>query len=260
MTHEAGGRGHRAGRSRLLALAGAAVLMAACPSGPVDPGADDGPGRLRARPGAPTLEVQPGRHALGLGAGRDGVLYVPTGYRPERPAPLLVFLHGAGGSAAGLEALFELAEETGAVLLLPDSRGLTWDGISGRFGPDVAFLDGALAHTFERVAIDPRHLALSGFSDGGSYALSLGVANGDLFSHLIAFSPGFLAAPGRTGSPPVFITHGTQDRVLPIDVTSRRIVPQLEADGYDVTYREFEGPHVISLNIAREALAWWSGR
>jgi predicted esterase len=34
-------------------------------------------------------------------------------------------------------------------------------------------------------------LAVSGFSDGASYALSIGPANGDLFTHVMAFSPGF---------------------------------------------------------------------
>jgi hypothetical protein len=33
--------------------------------------------------------------------------------------------------------------------------------------------------------IDPARLAFAGFSDGGSYALSLGVTNGDVASHVI---------------------------------------------------------------------------
>jgi phospholipase/carboxylesterase len=35
-------------------------------------------------------------------------------------------------------------------------------------------------------------VALGGFSDGASYALSLDLTNGDLFASLIAFSPGFI--------------------------------------------------------------------
>lgn len=35
----------------------------------------------------------------------------------------------------------------------------------------------------------------AGFSDGASYALSLGQPNADVFSHIIAFSPGFMRAP-----------------------------------------------------------------
>jgi predicted esterase len=54
----------------------------------------------------------------------------------------------------------------------------------------------------------------------------------------------------------VFVSHGDADDVLPIDRTSRRIVPDLRDDGYDVTYREFTGPHTIPVEIAREAVDW----
>src|SRR3712207_7974813 len=52
----------------------------------------------------------------------------------------------------------------------------------------------------------------AGFSDGASYALSLGIPNGDLFTHLVAFSPGFAAPDGQRGHPRVFVGHGVDDR------------------------------------------------
>jgi predicted esterase len=90
-----------------------------------------------------------------------------------------------------------LADEAGLVLLAPESRGTTWDVLRGGYGPDVAFIDRALEQTFGRYAVDPRRLAVGGFSDGASYALSLGITNGDLFGHVLAFSPGFMAPGGR---------------------------------------------------------------
>jgi phospholipase/carboxylesterase len=59
-------------------------------------------------------------------------------------------------------------------------------------------------------------LAVEGFSDGASYALSIGLTNGDLFTHVVAFSPGFASPVAYTGKPPVFVSHGTHDEVLPI--------------------------------------------
>src|SRR5215213_9583186 len=57
-------------------------------------------GRLRARPEAEVISASPvGLRPLGLDAPRDGYLYVPTTYRMERPAPLVVLLHGAGEDA-----------------------------------------------------------------------------------------------------------------------------------------------------------------
>ena len=218
-------------------------------------------GRLLARPRVPSVMApERGTRPLGLGARRDGLLHVPSGYQPHRPAPLVVMLHGAGGNAHhALAPWRELADEAGLILLAPDSRGSTWDFIvEGGFGKDVAFLDQALAFVFERCAVDPTRLALEGFSDGASYALSLGLTNGDLFTHVVAFSPGFLAPAAQRGHPALFVAHGVKDTVLRIDPCSRRIVPRLEHAGYPVRYHEFDGPHTVPEDIAREALAWFS--
>ena len=217
--------------------------------------------RLQARPATPTVAAETGAHALGLDPGRDGALFVPKNLNPAAPAPLIVLLHGAGQSSDLFRFAYPIAEELGVVVLALDSRDATWDGIRGSFGADVTFLDRALRHVFERVTVDPKRVALGGFSDGASYALSLGLINGDLFTHLVAFSPGFITAPApRLGKPVIFISHGTQDRVLNIDRASRLLVPALKGDGYDVTYREFDGPHFVPEPIAREALAWLNGR
>ena len=74
----------------------------------------------------------------------------------------------------------------------------------------------------------------------------------------MAFSPGFSAARRPQGRPRIFISHGRSDTILPIDVTSRRIVPALEDAGYAVTYKEFDGPHGVPENIAREAFTWFT--
>jgi phospholipase/carboxylesterase len=219
---------------------------------------DSGAGRLLARPGTPTQRIGPGMHPLGLGGDRDAALYIPEGYQPEQPAPFVLSLHGAGGNElSGLYPLQVLADEFGFILLSPASRGRTWDVILGGFGPDIAFLDRALAATFERCAVDPDRIAVSGFSDGASYALSIGITNGDLFPNILAFSPGFAAPGPQQGEPRIFVSHGTRDEVLRIDYTSRRVVPVLQDAGYEVRYREFNGPHTVPDEIAREAVEWF---
>ncbi|MDQ3831712.1 MAG: phospholipase [Candidatus Tectomicrobia bacterium] len=216
-------------------------------------------GILLARPTPVRHQAALGPQALQLGDTRDGLLYVPMGYHPDRPAPLALLLHGAGGHAHhGLALLQHFADSSGLILLAPESRRKTWDVILDAYGPDVAFIDRALAQTFQRYAVDPAHVAVGGFSDGASYALSLGLTNGDLLTHVIAFSPGFMAPTRQQGSPRLFISHGTHDQVLPIEHCSRRIVPQLRRAGYDVRYREFDGPHTIPPAIAREAVQWFA--
>lgn len=217
-------------------------------------------GRLRARPHRPSVEApESGTRPLGLGGRRDGLLHVPPGYRAGRPAPLGVLLHGAGGHAPHALALWQrLADEAGLLLLAPESRGPTWDIIvENGYGQDVAFIEQALTHVFERYAVDPAHLAIGGFSDGASYALSLGLTNGDLFTHVVAFSPGFLVPAAQRGEPSLFISHGVKDTVLPIEPCSRRIVPRVQRAGYPVRYHEFDGPHTVPVDIAQEALTWF---
>ena len=237
-----------------LAL-GAGTVALGCWS-PAATAAASAGARLLVRPRTPTVSVEPGEYPLGLSAGRDGILYVPKAVRSRTPVPLLVMLHGAGSSARNVRFTFPLAEEFGVVILAPDSRFSTWDAVRGGFGPDVAFIDRALRYAFERVAVGPARLAVGGFSDGASYALSLGMANGDLFTQVIAFSPGFMTPATPTGRPLIFLSHGTQDQILPIDVTSRRIVPRLKSAGYTLTVREFDGPHAVPEPIAREAFEW----
>lgn len=232
-----------------------APLLLACSDGA--PGRGDDP-TLTARPGSPALTPTTGLSELGLASGRDGLLYVPTGYTPDRAWPLFVALHGAGGASDGWASYHARAEDRGMVLLIPDSRGPTWDLILGDLGPDVAFLDRALQYTFDRCRVDPDHVVLGGFSDGATYALSLGVSNGDLFSHLIGYSPGFLQTYDPiVGDPRVFVSHGTSDPILPVSSSRDRIVPTLRGEGYDVTYREFSGGHEVPADISEAALDWF---
>lgn len=210
--------------------------------------------QLTARPDASLPATLPtGTSAVRLPHGGHGLLHVPS----ADARGLVVLLHGAGGQpSAALDLLLDHAERLGLVLLAPASAGMTWGSIRGGSDPDTPGLAAALSDLFARHPVDPERVAVGGFSDGGSCALTLGLANGDLFRRIVAFSPGFQAAAERRGRPEVFVTHGVHDQVLPIDRTSRRVVRDLQAEGYDVTYREFDGPHVVPPPLAAEAADW----
>jgi predicted esterase len=221
-------------------------------------------GRLTARRSLATSKEVSGRrpqsaglHALDVDTARSALLYVPVGYRADRPAPLVVMLHGAGGHPQRvLDYVTTLADSTGVILLAPKSAGMTWDVVRGRYGADVAFIDRLVSHVFSQYGVDTTRVAIGGFSDGATYALSVGITNGDLFTHVIAFSPGFMVPAAQRGEPRLFVSHGTKDQVLSIDACSRQIVRRLRSSGYDVTYREFAGGHTVPPPIAREAFLW----
>ena len=208
-------------------------------------------------PATPAHDLVEGQNPLHLDNDRDGIIYIPKGYTRDVPLPLVVAFHGAGGSGVGAGFAFRDADELGYIVLAPDSRDWTWDSILGRIGPDPEFLAAAFASTIARCAVDRQRLAMAGFSDGASHVLSLGIANGDIFGHLMAFSPGLMQPPDARGRPHVFISHGTSDQTMPIDDTSRKFVPRLKALGYDVTYREFDGRHMLPPEIGHDAFEWF---
>lgn len=249
-------------RREFLARCGAAaVTFAAACKGTTAPRALNGAEHLTARVVAPTQSPRTGLHPLGLGAdanARDGLLYVPASYTATRPLPLMVLLHGAGGSAANWFGSYAArAEAANFILLAPDSRFTTWDASLGAtFSLDVPFIDLALRETFKQCAVDATKIAIAGFSDGASYALTVGLANGDLFNRVLAFSPGYFVDSTRRGKPPLFFSHGTSDQVLPIDRASRTMVPRFRNEGYTVEYVEFSGGHEVPPAISDQAFAW----
>ena len=232
------------------------TLETACRrAGGSDIGSD---GRLSVRPRSDVKTTATGRIMLGVDTEdreRDAILEIPKNSGAS-PIPLLVMLHGAGQNAEGMFGYLDSAhEEAGVAVLAPNSRDRSWDAIRGSFGPDIEFLNRALERVFATAAIDPARIAVGGFSDGASYALSLGLINGDVFNRIVAFSPGFVIDGALHGKPHIFISHGRRDHILPIDSCSRRIVAGLKARGYDITFREFDGDHEIPPEIARAGMS-----
>ncbi|MDQ3367219.1 MAG: phospholipase [Myxococcota bacterium] len=210
--------------------------------------------KLSATVRTPRGAASPTGHVVLGGA----LVYVPTGYRADRPGGLLVMFHGAGGtSQQAIGFVQAAAEQERFIVVAPKAAASSWDCVHGGFGPDVAQLDRALQAVFEEYAVDPARIAVGGFSDGASYALTIGLANGALFRAVLAYSPGFEMAPRRSGRPRIFISHGVADRVLSIDATSRRLRPTLEHHGYPVEYVEFAGGHAIPDPVLAASMTWW---
>ncbi len=217
-------------------------------------------GRLTFRPRPATGGAGARDEPLGLDDERDGWLYVPD--TAEAGAPLLVFLHGATGTGHSHgRAVIAAADRFGVVVVAPDSRfPQTWDLIVQRgFGPDVPHLDRVLDAVVDRVDVDTGRMAVGGVSDGASYALSIGLSNGDVFDTVIAFSPGFLAVREPNGQPRVFVSHGRSDPILPFESCSGTIVPMLEQAGYTVELELFDGGHTVPPEVADTGVGWWLG-
>ncbi|SAL21068.1 putative hydrolase [Caballeronia sordidicola] len=213
-------------------------------------------GRLSFSPAEPGKDpLPPGRNRLQISGERDAVLFVPTGLDALQEVPLFIMFHGAGGFPEKvLPFIEEHAERDKFLILAPHSMFATWDIVIGGSGPDLERLQQALEEVASHYRIDRRHLAFGGFSDGASYALSIGITNGDIASHVIAFSGGFMSVFMQEGAPEVFIAHGLSDEQLPIETSGRANAAKLRAAGYDVQYIEFNGLHAIQPAVVNMAI------
>ena len=216
-------------------------------------------GRLTFRHQAPTKPaLGPGRHELGLFDTRDAVLIVPEGIDPAQPTPLMVLFHGGGGSAEKILPVMQRHAETHKFLLLvPQSIMPTWDIVIAGNGPDRERLDHALHEVASRFTLATERFCFAGHSDGGSYALSNGLCNGDIVTHILAFSAGFMTVLHQEGTPHIFIAHGIKDEQTPVETAGRAHATRLHAAGYDVTYIEYDGPHQSQPHIVEAGVGYF---
>ena len=247
-------------RTRRCLLKSTTIASMACGLGiPMVQAAAAEAGRFTAVLSRPNQALEPGEHVLEEIGGRRTLLYLPPSYNPEIEHPFLVMFHGARGDGdSTLQSARASADEHGVILLCPSTQAGTWDGIRGSFARDFNVINTLLQRAFDSCAIDSRHIAIGGFSDGASYGVSLGLINGDLFTHVIAHSPGFIISDNWHGKPGVYVSHGRQDTVLPFDRCGAAIVKRLQAKGYTPRFDVFEGGHTASPEIRSAALAWFT--
>ncbi|HSE05486.1 MAG TPA: PHB depolymerase family esterase [Methylomirabilota bacterium] len=183
-------------------------------------------------------------HARNDRGSRGGFsLYVPETWGPAGAMPLIVALHG--GSGHGRDFLWSWLREArarGALVLAPTALDRTWS-IMGGEDVDGPRLRAAVEDVAARYRVDRSRVLLTGMSDGATYALLCGLAEGMPFTHLApacgVLHPFLLARGGIEGARgrPVYLVHGALDWMFPVQ-TARMGRDALEAAGARVVYRE----------------------
>lgn len=179
--------------------------------------------------------------------------YVPA--ELTRTAPLVILLHGAGGDARNfIEQFKRQADERGVILLSIQSRGRTWAQRKPKDGEaDVANIKAAIGGLAAKAPFEPGRTVVMGFSDGASYALSVGMAYPDLFRTIVAFSPGYAFAPPRLDTEQrIFISHSRRDPILPAENT-RQMIKGLKSAGFAPEVHWFNGGHEIDPELKKAA-------
>lgn len=233
--------------------------------------------RVAQRPPEPVdFEVPTGLVWIERGAQR-AALYTPDEIDPAKRYPLLTVLHGAGRQDEALMRAYRFeAQQRQAFVLIARSFHQTWDlialGIQGGAAlagaspsprPDLDFLEYAYDLIYRRYPIDAGRQGLIGYSDGASYALSVGLSNPDLFCAVMAWAAGFLAleaeaAEPGTPRPAVYLTYGTHDELFPFEHVAKPMQRHLEALGCKLTFVVDEGGrHWPPSDFQPEALDWF---
>jgi enterochelin esterase-like enzyme len=195
------------------------------------------------------------------------VLVTPAGGGKGRP--LLVFLHGYGGSPSGtldpafIRALRSLGDRAPVVLLPEGEVGWWHDRDEGRWGSYV--LREAIPAALARSGADRDRVAIGGISMGGFGALDIGRIAPKRFCAVGGHSPGVfergsddisfgfdnaadfarhdLIGIARRHSPydaPVWIDVGDRDSLRP---AVAKLARELEADDADVSFHVWPGAH-----------------
>jgi poly(hydroxyalkanoate) depolymerase family esterase len=150
-------------------------------------------------PAARQLPVPDGAQFLAAtfsneGGTRPYKLYVPSRYRPARPVPLVVMLHGCTQSpddfAAGTR-MNAVAEEHTCLVVYPGQiasanmqRCWNWfrEDDQHRDQGEPALIAGITREVGRNYAIDPRRVYVAGLSAGGAAAAIMGDAYPDLYA------------------------------------------------------------------------------
>lgn len=142
-------------------------------------------------------------------------LFVPPGYDGHRRLPLVLDLHGSGGSSAG-QARNSALETVGAgerfIVATLDAVDARWNVPVQQGRPDdVAYVSDVIDHVAKRVCTDEARVYATGFSGGARMTSLLGCRLG---SRIAAIAPvSGLRFPGPcNGRPvPVLTFHGLAD-------------------------------------------------
>ena len=188
-------------------------------------------------------------------------LHAPEDLDPERPAPLVMALHGGGGHGRQfLWSWLRAARTAGVILVAPTSAGRTW-ALMGD-DPDTPRLLEILAAVRARYPVDDTRLLLTGMSDGATFSYVSALPAPGPWTHLApvagTFHPMLLqfVEPARLRGLPICLVHGALDWMFPVGI-ARAARDAFASAGAAVTYRELPDlPHAFPTEECAAILAW----
>lgn len=187
----------------------------------------------------PASSLTSGHHTLRDGEEtRSYELHVPSSI-PTRGAPLIIGLHGYGGSARDLESRSHLGERgaaTGAIVVLPDALGspARWNFDRRPAGPDdYGFIAHLIDHLDHHLCIAPGEAYVAGSSNGAAFAGLLACTAPYRFSAVAMVIATVPSGCPPAVSPSILTIRGTDDRHVRFEGTPTMVASDAAREGCD---------------------------
>lgn len=188
------------------------------------------------------------------GVTRPYVTYLPSGYDPARPTPLLIYLHGGVSRRelpddprdyADAHPFLALAEEQTWVMIFPmgQENATWWDKVG------IANVHAQLRTAKQRYNIDDDRVWMTGFSDGGSGSFGFAMLHPSEFAAFVPLN-GHMGVSNLAGDLPTYAGNlaNTPLHVINTDLDGlypaarmRRTIEMALTAGADIRYREYVG-------------------
>lgn len=153
---------------------------------------------------------------------RSYYIYTPKSYNSRRSMPLVMVLHGHGGSGrsiAHVSRFNDLAEQKGFIAVYPDGINQEWNLRGGSRGDDVSFVSHLIEHLQQTRNINSRRIYVTGFSKGAILAQALACRLPDkvaAFGSVAGSLPVRLKSNCQPSTPvSMLMINGTNDQSVP---------------------------------------------
>ena len=191
----------------------------------------------------PQAAFSPGDYQFEInvdGLERTYVIYIPKGYNAKKPSPVVIVLHGGGGTGRGTMDMTKMpakADEAGFLAVFPDGTApfhsqpakfgtnpQTWNDGSGRGNSgkrnvdDVAFINAMIDDIVTTFKVDQQRIFATGLSNGASMTFRLGVELSQRIAAIAPVAGHFWMENSQPNRPvPMLYITGTDDPLNPIE-------------------------------------------
>jgi predicted peptidase len=173
------------------------------------------------------MEHQEGRVEAERKLALDYLIAMPEGYDAEGDAvPLLLFLHGAGERGENLNKvklhgppkMVEQGRDFGAIVVSPQCPKDSW------WTHEIDALVALLDKLEQEHNIDQKRIYVTGLSMGGYGTFALAARQPDRFAAAVPIcGGGNLFAARRLTKMPMWVFHGEDDNVVPVEESTRLV-------------------------------------